>query len=182
MRECLQGFRLGTSSSRASSNSHKGKKKKDSKSSKRKEKKKKSSRGRSRRRRSSSGSSSRSSSTNSSGSSDRYPRWVPPGGKRLKYDKDALNRAEILHFRKRKDLLTFSSRYPGALGAHFLLQVRRKLFRPTAENSKELRETDPTIWAVSQTEMKDVRDLKECHFLTKLLLELNQDRLSCMRM
>lgn len=83
----------------------------------------------------------------------------------------------MLHFRKRKDLLAFASRHPGALGAHFLLQVRRRLMRPLPENSSELRETDPTVWAKTQADLKDVRDLREVQMLSRLLMDINSDRL-----
>lgn len=150
-------------------------------------KKRKAKKGTRRRRRGSSSSSgsgsasSRSASRSSRGSEEarrRYPRWVPKGDRKVAFDSEMLTRSEVLHFRKRKDLLSFANRHPGALGAHFLLQVRRRLMRPLPENSSELRETDPTAWAMTQADLKEVRDLCEVQLLSRLLMDINSDRLA----
>lgn len=152
-----------------------------------KKKKKQRKRAQSRRRRTSSSSSgrsdsasSRSASRSSRGSEEfrrRYPRWVPKGERRISYDQDTLTRAEGLHFRKRKDFLSFASRHPGALGAHILLQMPRRLMRPLPEHSSELRETDPTMWVMMLADLKDVRNLREVQLLSRLLMDINSDRL-----
>ena len=59
-----------------------------------------------------------------------------------------------------------------------MLQVRKKLMRPQAEDTRDLLDTDPATWSSTQADMKDVRDLKEVQFLTKLLAEINADRLA----
>lgn len=58
-----------------------------------------------------------------------------------------------------------------------MLQVRRRLMHPLLENSSELRETDPTVWATTQADLKDVRDLREVQLLSRLLMDINSDRL-----
>eukprot|EP00971_Amphidinium_carterae_P232913 4622220-Amphidinium_carterae.1 len=51
---------------------------------------------------------------------------------------------------------------------------------PEATTMTELRTTDPTTWATSPmwvaTELKDVRDLKEVQFLSKVISEMNAGR------
>ena len=71
----------------------------------------------------------------------------------------------------------FAARHPGGLGAHFLWQVRRKLMRPVATNTDELLDTDATGWSATMCNLKDLRDLKEVQFLTKLFADVNADRL-----
>ena len=48
---------------------------------------------------------------------------------------------------------------------------------PVATSSKDLLDTDPTGWAATMCDLKDVRDLKEVQFLAKLLSDLNANRL-----
>eukprot|EP00974_Lingulodinium_polyedra_P085210 8249302-Lingulodinium_polyedra.AAC.1 len=87
-----------------------------------KKKKKKKRRSRSR----SSGSSSHSSSSSSCKANEKYVQWT---GR----DRDTpmtaklLAKMESLRFRRRSDLLNFSAKYPGALGAAFLIQLKAKL-------------------------------------------------------
>ena len=84
---------------------------------------------------------------------------------------------ESLYSRKRKDLLRFAEKYPGGLAAHFLHPVRRKLHREPASDSRDILSTDATVGATSQSELKDVRDVREIQFLSKLLSDVSVGRL-----
>jgi len=127
--------------------------------------------------------SSRSSPDSSSSSGDmpeaneKYLQWTPADMKRSKFEQSALLRFHTLRFRKRSDLLNFSMKYPGGLAAHFLGQVRMKLGQPLPVDSLELTSIDATHWAATMSELKDVRDVKEVMFLSKILSELSHDRL-----
>ena len=59
-----------------------------------------------------------------------------------------------------------------------MLQVRRRLMRPLPDDTEQLRDTDPCSWATSHSELKDVRDLKEVQLLSKLLMNLNTNKLA----
>jgi hypothetical protein len=153
---------------------------KDSRNKLKKEKKKK--------RKKSSGSDS-SSSSSSSGDSDsddeelekkpnrKYIQWQAKKHHKRRYKADMITRAESLHFKKRKDLLAFAQKYPGGLAAHFLYQVRRKLLQPAPQDSYDILATDSSSWASSFSDLKDIRDLKEVQFLTKIMAEVSLGRL-----
>ena len=87
-------------------------------------------------------------------------------------------RFHTLRFKKRSDLVNFAMKYPGGLTAHFLSQVKLKLGQQLPVDTQELNAVDPTAWATSMSELKDVRDQKEVYFLSKALAELNQGRYS----
>lgn len=148
------------------------KKKKSSSSTKKKKKKK----GR--------GDSSTSSSSDSSSGSSQPPNskymQVPSAdAKRTKYSQEHYLRFNTMRFRKRSDLLNFAARYPGALAAQFLTQVRQKMSTGLPADTEELLATDTSSWAQNSNlcELKDVRDSKEAVFLCRLLTELNHKRL-----
>jgi hypothetical protein len=107
----------------------------------------------------------------------KYVQWLPKGHEKKKFKPEVVTRAECMHFKKRKDLLAFSQKYPGGLAGHFLHQVRRKMMLPSPSNSHELLATDPCGWAASNSELKDVRDLKEVQFLARLMSEVSLGRL-----
>ena len=170
-----------SSRSHRSSNSKKDKKGSDRDRKKGKASKKKSKSSKKKKQRfmggssSSSSSSSRSGSSSSSGS-DRFIRWQ---AKRplVKFSDDQLGRMNRLRFKRRSDLQNFAQKYPGALGAHLLLQIREKLHGGELRRSEDLYTTDPTTWAAREDSIKDTRDRKELMFLTSLLLHLNKMKL-----
>ena len=104
---------------------------------------------------------------------------LPSDAKKRKITHKHLERATTLRFKKRSDLITFSQRYPGALAAWFIFQVRQKLGLATPEDMRELAKTDLCSWASSaaHTGLKDTRDSKEMLFLAKLMTELGGARL-----
>ena len=55
--------------------------------------------------------------------------------------------------------------------------MRRKLHKEPAADSRDALTTDPTVWAQSMTDLKDVRDIKEIQFLAKLLGDISTGRL-----
>ena len=97
----------------------------------------------------------------------------------MEFKPEEVHRTEHLTFKKRKDLLAFHERHPGALAAQFLLQVRRKLSRPMPENSHQLIRTDTSVWSTtpSMNELKELRHQKEVQFLGKLMMDLAEERL-----
>lgn len=137
-----------------------------------------------RRRRSRSASKSSSSSSTSSSSSstsqrrpnNKYMQWTPKGGKKRKIGADLIMRAEAFRMKKRSDLLSFSSRYPGGLAALLLYQVRRRTHGSAPEDSDQLRAVDPTAWTSTGAEMKDIRDQKELHFLSQILGQMSSGK------
>ena len=146
--------------------------------------KKKRSRGRSRgSSSSSSGRSSRGRSRSSSGPSDstrvnkKNIQWTGPNGRNKKVSQSQLARAVGLRFKRRSGVVNYASKYPGALGALFLSQVRMKLMGGQVEDLKDLYKTDPTVWAGTLTGLKEIRDLREVQLLSKVVSELNKDRI-----
>jgi len=88
-----------------------------------------------------------------------------------------VQRAAGQRLKRRSDLLRHSQRYPGALGALFLTQVRGKLLAGDPGRVKDLHKTDPTVWAATRKGLKEIRDLREVQVLSKMLAELNADRI-----
>ena len=82
-----------------------------------------------------------------------------------------------MRFRRRSDLHRFAQQYPGALGALFLMQVRCKLQAGEVSKSSDLYRTDPTLWATTLSGLKEARDLREVLLLSRVICELNKDRL-----
>jgi hypothetical protein len=153
--------------------------KKDKKDRNTKDKRKKRSRSASGSSSSSSSSSSRSSDTDEMGTpNEKYMQWVGAGAKKTKFDQALMIRHHTLRFKRRSDLVNFAMRYPGGLTAHFLAQVKAKMGQPLPLDTHELGSVDPTSWASSMSELKDVRDQKEVSFLAKILAELNRGRYS----
>ena len=171
LREVLTALTLKNQSPGTSRSSSTDKAKKDK--GKKKKKKKKKSKGSD-----DSSTSSSSGSGRSAGKPNRkYMQWLPADHKKRKLDSAVVARGDGLHFKRRRDLLKFSSKYPGGLAAHFLHQVRRKLDKQAAVTTQDIISTDPTVWAHSQHGMKDVRDAREVQFLSKLLAEISLGRL-----
>jgi len=129
--------------------------------------------------RSKSSSSSRSRSSSSrSGSRDRYMMWRDPKRSAKRHvSARQLERAESLRFKRRSDLINYAAKHPGALGALFLHHVRTKLSLSTAGKMDDLYRADVTTWAATGTGLKETRDIKEVQLLSKILLEINKDRL-----
>ena len=82
-----------------------------------------------------------------------------------------------LRFKRRSDLQNFARKYPGALAAHLLIQIRERMGSGMTERSRDLYRADPTAWAAKDGGLKDPRDVKEFAWLTQLLLLLNQRRM-----
>ena len=114
---------------------------KRSKGDDKKKKKKKKDRKRSR----SSGSSSSSSSSSGSGHvNERYVQWTGKD-KDLVMTPRLLARMEALRFRRRSDLMHFSTKYPGALGAAFLIQLKAQLHGCAPKKLGDLHKVDPAV-------------------------------------
>ena len=126
---------------------------------------------------SSTSSSSSSSDSDGSGSQDAERFMQVMCEKKRKFTADHLAKSNVLRFRKRSDLLNFAGKYPGALAGQFLHQVRMKsLGGAPAGNSSDLQKTDVSLWALTQSGLKDTRDQKEALFLSKVLLEVGHLR------
>ena len=139
------------------------------------------------RRRRSSGSESRSKSGSRSSNSRRSDRSGSRSGsrdKRRRYVRlraahrspqrcstEAFEQTENLHLRKRKDLLHMTSAHPGTMGAHLLLQVRRKLMKGPPRDTRDLARTDVASWAssTSMCDVKELRDIKDIQMLGRLM-------------
>ena len=89
----------------------------------------------------------------------------------MEFNKEQLTKTEVLFCKKRKDLLELANECPGVLGAHFLLQVRKKLMKPLPSNSQELLLTDVASWAATSThcDIKEIRDAKEVQMLGRII-------------
>jgi len=153
-------------------------KKKDKKKDKDKKKKKKKGK-------KDSDSDSSSSSTSSSGSNSsqkpgkKYAQFLPVGAKKRKLTATHLAKATTMRFKKRSDMLNFHAKYPGALAALLVLQVRQRMGLSMPEDMEKLAETDMSTWAMNTQfhGLKEARDMKEMAFLTKLMLELGHRRI-----
>ena len=95
---------------------------------------------------------------------------------RVKITDKQLARANTLRFKKRADLLNYHMKYPGALGAHFLLQVQAKLGRTAPGSTRDLSAIDVSSWIAQSAEFKEVRDQREVQHLSRILAELGADR------
>ena len=107
----------------------------------------------------------------------KYIQWTGPNDRNKNVSQSQLARAVGLRFKPRSDLVNYASKYPGALGALFLSQVRMKLMGGQVEDFKDLYKTDPTVWAGTLTGLKEIRDLREVQLLSKVVSELNKDRI-----
>ena len=83
---------------------------------------------------------------------------------------------ESLRFKRRSDLVNYSRKHPGALGALFLCQVRARLGRGPPHEMRDIYNTDVTSWA-AQSGLKEVRDLREVQLLSQVLVQLGQKKL-----
>jgi hypothetical protein len=136
-------------------------------------KKKRKSKGR---KRSRSGSDSSSSST-SSVESGKYIQWEPVKRARGRLSSSALAKVESLRFKRRSDLVNFSTRFPGALAGQFLCQVRARMSQDVAE-CKDLHRTDVGPWSQREglSGLKEVRDQREVQLLSKAVTLMNQQK------
>ena len=85
-----------------------------------------------------------------------------------------LEKQDSFYLKKQARLLRWAARFPGALSAHFLNQVRMKTGLPYATSTDDLRATDVSRWAALHSELKDVRDVREAALLGFLLSELGR--------
>ena len=74
-------------------------------------------------------------------------------------------------FRRRSDLQKFAARYPGAFGAQFLTQVLEKASKGAPRRSSD-------FYKVDQGTLKELRDQREVLVLSRLLAELNHNRMA----
>ena len=82
-----------------------------------------------------------------------------------------------LGFRERSELVQFAMKCPGGLGALFLLQLQQRLHRGEPSRIEDLHKLDATVWAGTMTGLKEVRDLREVQVLTRILNEIQRERL-----
>ena len=52
-----------------------------------------------------------------------------------------------------------------------------KLLRGPPERLRDLYQTGPTVWAASHSGLKEIRDLREVQVLSKLIAEINKNRI-----
>ena len=97
-------------------------------------------------------------------------------GKRVTITDKQLERFNTMNFKKRADLQNFHLKHPGALGAMFVKQVRQLMGLGLPKDTKDLAQTDPTMWVHQSGCFKESRDQKEALFLTRLLSELGRER------
>lgn len=91
--------------------------------------------------------------------SRRYLQWDATK-RSVKVTSEMLARAERMRFKRRGDLINLH-KYPGALGALFLLQVRSRLSKgPTAELT-DLRRLDTQAWTDGHSGLKELREFRE---------------------
>ena len=124
-------------------------------------------------------SSHKSSGSNSSYSSGeaRFVQWASNSDSRKrKITQGQLLKFQTLRFKKRGDLLTFATRYPGALVMHLISQARGKAGLSTARTVGAMMETDLARWA-EHSGLKEVRDQREVQFLAKLITTVGSKRL-----
>ena len=175
--QLLEGLQLATATSRSSSSSSK-KSKKDKKDKKTKKKKKKDSDS------SQSSASSPSSrakkkkkkrSRSSSSERSRSPvRWkLKLSKKEIPMKKRAFLEQE--KFKNKTALLTFAMQHPGALTAHFLNVVHRRLSRGVPQCYGDLQKVSVAQWAEKYADLTEVRDLREVQTLAECLDKLNRN-------
>ena len=78
-------------------------------------------------------------------------------------------------FKSRTDLLAFSMRHPGALTAHFLNVVHRRLSRGVPQKYKDLSQVSVAQWAEKYSDLTEVRDQREVMTLAEALDRLNRN-------
>ena len=170
----LQAMALSPGRSSRGSKGSKKDKKKDSK--RRKKKKKRSDSSSS----SSSSSSSRSKSrsrSSSSGKKSKPLRWRAHGKDRA-VSLSNLTHIDGLKFKRKGDLVSFASRHPGALTAHFLSGVYQRLSKGTLSRSSQMRDVSVTAWAHQFSGLSEPRDLKEVITLAEVLDAVNRKEIA----
>ena len=78
-----------------------------------------------------------------------------------------------MRFKRRSDLIKFAERYPGALGALFLSQVREKV---SVAKTGDLYSVDPQLWASTMSGLKEIRDIRKVQILCRLIVDMNNGR------
>jgi hypothetical protein len=81
-----------------------------------------------------------------------------------------------MRFKRRSDLINFAERYPGALGALFLSQIREKVMAGSVTKTDDLYTSDPQLWATTMSGLKEIRDVREVQILCRLIVDMNYGR------
>ena len=81
---------------------------------------------------------------------------------------------EAEKFKNRTALVAFSMRHPGALTAHFLNVVHRRLSRGVPKSYQDLQTVSVAQWAEKYSELSEVRDQREVMTLAECLDRLNR--------
>ena len=89
-----------------------------------------------------------------------------------------LSRIETEKFKGRSVLLAFAQKYPGALTAAFINNIRQKLRGGAGmvTRSKQLREIDVTRWVTDTSELSELRDKREAVTIATMLNFINADQ------
>ena len=148
-----------------------------SKKSRKKKKKKRRSDSSSSSRSSRSRSRSSSSSTSSSGKKKGPLAWQEKG-KDQKVSYEDLCHVDQLRLKKRGDLVSFATKNPGALTAHFLAGVYARLSKGTVTRSSQLRDASVTAWAHQHAGLSEPRDIKEVLTLAEILDNVNRKEIA----
>lgn len=119
-------------------------------------------------------SSNSSSTTSSSCQRSRSPaKWTYKG----KNKSTPINRRSFLEnerWKRRRDLLQFAMRRPGAMTAHFVCSICKKLSKPTPSETKHLISTSAVAWAKRHSGLVEIADQREALSLCTLLDHLDQ--------
>ena len=164
---------------KASSVKEKERKKNSSSSKSKKDKKKKVKKKKKRGDSSDSSSRSRSGSSSSEGSdSDDGPLRWKRRAKNRKVASGALMHIETMKFKKRGDLIAYSTKYPGALSAHFLAGIYSKIHKGVLGHSRQLREVNVAAWASAHTGLTETRDLREVSNIAAAMDAIQKDEVA----
>ena len=74
--------------------------------------------------------------------------------------------------------MEFHSRYPGALGAQFVLAVMDRMSLGQPRNEKELYRVDHERWSRDYSGLKELRDMREVQTLSAILKRLGAGRIA----
>ena len=174
----LQAMAISSEEDRKKAKKDKEKEKDRKKSRKSDKKHKKHRKKKKKRSRSSSSSSntsrSRSRSSSSSSTSSKKPLAWKERGKDRRVAYDDLTHVDQLKLKKKGDLLSFASKNPGALTAHFLASVYARLSKGTVSRSSQLREASVSAWAHMHSGLTEPRDIKEVLTLAEVLDHVNR--------
>lgn len=95
----------------------------------------------------------------------------------VKVTSQMLARAEKMRFNRRSDLINFSHKCPGALGALSVMQAGSRLSKGPPAELTDLMSLDTQAWTDGHNGLKELRDLREVRALTQVLMILNQRKL-----